>query len=190
MPKMFRLFSTPPPTNQPLRLNESLDARRGSSEVGQASAGPLRPGVTAIDVRKDVRSNQIAEANAAGPGVFHLDAAGQAEKLIVDSALQAAELAVAKYAGHPATAELPVIADTDRTEPTVATDALIDRGRNAQKIGVRVSIPDATAGATKDVKASPVRGRSNHRSFRVRTCPEISRRGRSRESRQRGQSDH
>jgi hypothetical protein len=24
MPKMFRLFSTPPPTNQPLRLNESV----------------------------------------------------------------------------------------------------------------------------------------------------------------------
>jgi hypothetical protein len=92
----------------------------------------LRPGVTAIDVRKNVRSNQITEANAAGPSVFHLDAAGQGGKLIVDGALQAAELAIAKYAGHPASAELPVIADTDRTEPTITTDALIDRAGTPQ----------------------------------------------------------
>ena len=45
----------------------------------------------------------------------------EGSELIIDVALQAAELTIAEDAGHPATAELPIIANTDRTEPTIAT---------------------------------------------------------------------
>ena len=136
---MFRLFSTPPPTNQPLVLKLSVCRPDGVPVIESSRVLPVQwdPVVTAVDVGEDVRSNEIAEANAGGPSCLHLwcdDAGNQAArsvKSIPDVALQAAERAVAEYAEPPSTAELPVIADTDRAEPAVAADGCwCKRGRN------------------------------------------------------------
>src|SRR5207248_8758738 len=85
--------------------------------VQKDGARPVRTAVTTVDVRKNVRSNQIAHAYACGPRVLHLDSAGDTVERILEVALQAAKLAVSEDTGNPAATELPIVADTDGAEP-------------------------------------------------------------------------
>src|SRR4029453_3706459 len=63
------------------------------------------------------------------------------------------------------TAELPVIADADGAEPTIAALCLMKAERSARHsvAGIRVRLPEAAAGAAEDVEAGPVIGWGNGR---------------------------
>src|SRR5207245_5718733 len=85
--------------DKPAVAVERVSVKAGSDarQVGQARTRPVRSGVTAVDIGKDVRSDQIAEANAGGPSVLHLDPAGYPENLILEGSTEAAELPVCEY---------------------------------------------------------------------------------------------
>src|SRR5260370_40146033 len=121
----------------------------------------MRPGETAVHVGEDVRSHQIAEPRTRRPGVLHLYRSGPICERILNSALEAAKLTVREEAKDPGAVELPIITETDRSEPAVAALTLTDAERHARSgdPAAGISIPYSAAGAAEDVEAGPARRR-------------------------------
>src|SRR5207237_6457273 len=110
---------------------------------------------------------------------------------IMNAAPQAAELAIAEDTDHPGRIDLPVIAGTDGSEPSVATLGLMDAEGCARRCGPGkgICIPEAAANAAEDVEAGPIiNGRHRRWSFGIGPGCEVGRRGRSGESRCRDES--
>ena len=170
MPKKFRLFSTPPPTNQPLGV-EAVGVQAGRRRRLTSPARccrPVGPGVTAVDVGENVRSDEVANTSTGCPGRLHLRGADDARAMrrrIPDVALQAAERAVAEDAEHPRRAALPIITGTDGAEPAIAARPGVgadDASARRSAIHAAVRIPDAAAATAENVEASPARS-NRHR---------------------------
>src|SRR6266481_1836974 len=159
--------------------------------IEKGAARPVRAAVTAVDIRKNVRGDQVTDTYARSPRILHLDLGGDLVERILEVAPQAAELAVGKDAGDPAAAELPVIANADGAEPAVTALVLMEAERSTRHsvAGKGVRIPETAAGATEDVEAGPVIGRRHHRSLGVWTGRKVSRRGRSGKRRDSSQGD-
>src|SRR5450432_2811655 len=141
----------------------------------------MRSGIAAVDIGIDIRRNQVAETDARGPSILHLDRAGEEEALILECSAQTAELTVCKDAGYPAAVELPVVAGAYGTEPAVTTHTLIDRkGWTAWKdLSVAVSIPDAATRTAEDIETGPARRHHRGRSLRICASGKVGRVGRS-----------
>src|SRR5207248_11255486 len=132
------------------------------------------------------RGHQIANPHTRRPSVLLLNPSGQCVERILNGAPQAAELAIAEDTDHPGRIDLPVIAGTDGSEPSVATLGLMDAEGYARYCvpGKGVSIPEAATDAAEDVEARPVINRRHRRrSLGIGPRGEIGRRRRSGESR-------
>src|SRR6266481_2614672 len=149
--------------------------------IEKGAARPVRAAVTAVDIRKNVRGDQVTDTYACGPRILHLDLGGDSVERILDVAPQAAELAVGKDAGDPGAVELPIITETDRTEPAVTALVLMEAERSTRHSGAGkgVRIPEAAAGAAEDVEAGPARSHNRGRSLSVGASSKVGRRGRS-----------
>src|ERR1700733_7092217 len=66
IPKMSRLFSTPPPTNQPCEAAGMQADRPGGNRVEQGRAIPIRTGIPGVDIGEHHRCYQIADASTRG----------------------------------------------------------------------------------------------------------------------------
>ena len=139
----------------------SVQARRGAG-VGaqQGAARPVGPGVTAVDVGQNVRSDQIAKTSTGGPSCVHLGGADEptANARIPDVALQAAERTVAEDTEHPRRAALPIIAGTHGAEPAISARPGVGAD-DAGAVAVLSTPPLAdqmtAAAAAENVEASP-----------------------------------
>src|SRR6266481_6706192 len=162
------------------RVGVETDGSAGKA-IEKGAARPVRAAVTAVDIRKNVRGDQVTDTYACGPRILHLDLGGDSVERILEVAPQAAELAVGEDTGDPGAVELPIITETDRTEPAVTALVLMEAERSTRHsvAGKGVRIPEAAADATEDVEAGPVIGRRHHRSLGVWTGRKVSRRGRS-----------
>ena len=174
MPKMFRLFSTPPPTNQPWVLKLSVcSARRGAGAgAQQGAARPVGPGVTAVDVGQNVRSDEIADASTGCPSCFHLcgadDANGRAAANTPASPMLPFRLPNVPspkmpntQTGRSASHSRHRPCRTSRRHPSgVGAD---DAGARGGVIHAAVGIPEAAAATAEDVEASPVRSHHDRR---------------------------
>src|SRR5579871_2372664 len=168
-----------------------VNCRRQASEGEFGGARPMRAGVTAVDIRENIRGHQIAEPQAGGVVVLILDRASDLRKRVLNGAPQAAELTVAEHTNNPGVVELPIVASTHCTEPAIAALALPDAECCAYACDPikGIGIPDTATGAAKDVETSPTRRHRNRRSFDIGAGGQISRSCRTGECRQRGHSD-
>src|SRR5262249_19667781 len=108
---------------------------RAAKAVDDGGAGPVRAAVTAVDIGKNVRCDEVTDTHARSPRILHLDLGDDLLERIVDVAPQAADLTVGEETDHPGRANLPVIADTDGAEPAVAALVIVDAERNARDGG-------------------------------------------------------
>jgi hypothetical protein len=150
------------------RAGVETDGSAGKA-IEKGTARPVRAAVTAVDIRKNVRGDQVTGTYARGPRILHLDPAGDSVERILDVAPQTAELAVSEETDHPARVDLPVIAKTDGAEPAVTTLGLMDAERITRHsvAGKGVRIPDAAADAAEDIEAGPARSHNRGRSLGV-----------------------
>ena len=98
-----------------------------------SGARPLGARVTAINVRQHIRSNKVTGPYACGIARLELFAAFSAEEGIAQRATDVTELTISEHARYPATVELPIITDTNRSEPAATTQTLIAGDRNGAK---------------------------------------------------------
>jgi hypothetical protein len=116
MPKMFRLFSNPPPMNQPFRWKDGVLTVAG------------RPAVNGVKPTADQRG-EITKSHTGCVAGAKLFASLDSKVGICEGAADLAELTIAEHTCHPR-AELPVVSGADRSEPAAAAQPLIASERN------------------------------------------------------------
>ena len=165
---MSRLFSTPPPTNQPCEAAGMQADRPGGNRIEQGRAIPIRTGVPGVDIGEHHRCYQIADASTRGPRILELFVTNDPGRR--NRTLHAAKLAIAENAEHPSLADLPVITRTGGSKISVAT-LLVVEARNARtppshaNAGIR--IPNAAARTAENVETGPTRGWYHRGRFRI-----------------------
>src|SRR6202043_3951977 len=83
--------------------------RSAAKRVHKSGTRPVGTAIAAIHVGEDIWGHQIADPRTCRPGVLQLDRRGPTKDRILNSTLQAAELAVAEDTEHPGRADLPVV---------------------------------------------------------------------------------
>src|SRR5258705_12373995 len=134
---------------------------QGTCVAQQRRARELSIAVAAVDIRIDVRGDEVAYANAGrriGPILQLAGSAKGAQQWICKRTLYATELAVGKNTSNPRTAELPIVTDAHRAEIPIATVFMSDRQwRAAGKARFEiVRVEHAMAATAEDVEAGPV----------------------------------
>src|SRR5207248_10475483 len=82
-------------------------------------------------IGQHVRSNQVTDSNASSVAGLELLAAFHEEERIAQGTADVSELSITEDTSHPPATKLPIVADTNRSEPTDAAQALIAGQRRA-----------------------------------------------------------